>query len=536
MKRKEFLKTAMALGSGVLVPESWNLTKDKTSSQNWRKGIVHHILPSVNHNRIFITLSTTRPLTKSPYIKVGNRNTYGTKRDAIGEHWFFDIQNLEPANTYDLKLMGERDRLCEDWQLKTFPHPDSRPDHLRLLVYTCAGGHPLSRDLHPGLNETRNQFVHRRIELLKRGLSFQPDAIIGIGDQIYWDLSEILPGLPGDGANEIAYREAGKFDETLPILGTQNEEVLKKAVSPQVADLYGVLCRSTPVFLFNDDHDYFANDKATLNEITFPVRDFNLRLARTAQGMYWPEFMPDANRPIGLSGSNAPDKAAHSSETYGTLRFGKLAEILMYDCRRFVTLHGPTAGFIAKDAEQWIMNRASSKDTQHTLHIPSLPVGWSAGKWMEWYPDKLNKEGQLTTEIDKYFWQEGWRRQHDRLLSHLSNHKHKKPIFLQGDLHTFAAGQIYKSGNLNFEKNPIHAYIMGTMGSTGWPSLARGVKASIPSDLGVEEYFENVEESGFSIVDITTNKIEISMYKYLTGRDDLEIIQDLQPFQSIKIK
>tara|TARA_Y100000385_G_C13105220_1_gene647118 strand:- start:668 stop:2269 length:1602 start_codon:yes stop_codon:yes gene_type:complete len=532
MKRKEFIKTSIGLGTGAMISS----LPFKNKSSAWNKGIVSHMIPQVNHNRILLSISTNRPLEKAPSIKVGKKKIIGSKRDGLGQHWFFDIQDLESKKTYELKLLGNSGRLCDDWTIKTFPSPSAETEKMRLLVYTCAGGHPLSRELHPRLNESRQQFISRRSALLKKGLSFNPDAIIAIGDQIYWDLEEVLPGIAGDGANELAFSEAGQFDKSIPILGTSNEEVLKKAVGPQVADLYGTHCRSTPVFMFNDDHDYFENDKATPSSITFPPRHFNLKLARTAQGMYWPEFLPDLNRPIGLSGSNASDKALHSSECFGTLRFGRLAEILMYDCRRFTTLKGPSAGFIPRDTEQWLMNRVSSDDTLYTINVPSLPVGWSAGKWMEWYPDKLNSEGKLTTEIEKYFWQQGWQNQHDRLLQHFSNQRHKKPIFFQGDLHTFAGGQIYKSGEIDLGKNPAYAYIMGTMGSTAWPSGIRQVKASNPSGIGMEEYFDNVEESGFSIVDITTDEIEINMYKYLSGRDELSIIDQLTPFQTLKIK
>ena len=27
--------------------------------------------------------------------------------------------------------------------------------------------------------------------------------------------------------------------------------------------------------------------------------------------------------------------------------------------------------------------------------VPSVPVGWTAGKWGEWYPDVLNEDGVL---------------------------------------------------------------------------------------------------------------------------------------------
>ena len=102
---------------------------------------------------------------------------------------------------------------------------------------------------------------------------------------------------------------AGVFDRTQPVLGTPNEEVLKKAVGPQIADLYGTLMRSTPVFFLQDDHDYFENDEADDTLVTLPPDPFMLNLARASQLMYYPEFLPDAHRALGLPSGSAADRA-----------------------------------------------------------------------------------------------------------------------------------------------------------------------------------------------------------------------------------
>src|SRR5262249_48784830 len=288
-----------------------------------------------------------------------------------------------------LSLVGDAGRaLSEPWPLRTFPSSDTMPERLRVLIYTCAGGHDA---LTPIKGKTRFLPAAVRRHLLMRGLSFNPDALIANGDHVYWDLeapraSKIL----GASAEAIAY--AGKFDSRLPVLGTGNEQFLKRAAGPQIAPLYGTLCRSTPVFFVQDDHDYFDNDEADDTIITFPPRHWMLNLARATQGQYFPEFLPDPNRPNGLPGASAPDRSNGVSEAFGRLRFGRLAEILLYDVRRSVTLAGPSAVFVDRDVEDWLKRRMAESDATHVVSVPSNPPGWSAGKWGEWYPDVLDAD------------------------------------------------------------------------------------------------------------------------------------------------
>ena len=110
--------------------------------------------------------------------------------------------------------------------------------------------------------------------------------------------------------------------------------------------VYGTDFRSTPVFFLQDDHDYFDNDEATDEAVTFPPSHFMLQLARATQNIYYPEFLPDPMRPLGLASASAADRPARVSESFGTLRYGRLAEVLMYDCRRHMTMHGPSAVFV----------------------------------------------------------------------------------------------------------------------------------------------------------------------------------------------
>jgi hypothetical protein len=40
-----------------------------------------------------------------------------------------------------------------------------------------------------------------------------------------------------------------------------------------------------------------------------------------------------------------------------------------------------------------------------------------AGKWGEWYPDILDRDGRLTINLPKPYWQSGWLKQHERKVT-----------------------------------------------------------------------------------------------------------------------
>ncbi len=518
----------------------------------WTSRYLVHLLPAVSHNRFLIKASFHRPLTQPPFLEVDDRVFPGKRTDTHGFFWFFDAPGLEPNRKYELVVKDSSGQsLCDPWTLGTFPAPEDRPERLRLLIFTGAGGH----DAHIEWFGTGPLPLPTRIRLLKRALSLKPDALISSGDQIYYDLRyDKSARVMGDSARSIAY--AGRFDPSLPVLGTPNEEVLKKAVGPQIAFLYGTLCRATPTFFLLDDHDYFENAIAAGKDgfdirllllgwrspfykggVSFPPDPFMLDLARAAQKLYLPEFLPDENRPMDLPGSNASDRPAGVSECYGTLRFGRLFEGLLYESRRYVTLTGKDAVFTHKKAEDWLIARMAAEQTTHLVNIPAMVFGWSTGKWMEWYPDVYDKAGDLTTVLSKYQWQEGWFEQHNRVLKAASSMRRSVPLFICGDLHSQAWGKILKSRDLDLRANPVISVVSGSLGTgpRGFPSGFRGLTARPPTDLTVQEGLSSVEKNGFVIVDFTPGKVVIQFYAWKPP-EPLEAIDTLQPYQTLELK
>ncbi|MBN8639773.1 MAG: thrombospondin type 3 repeat-containing protein, partial [Anaerolineae bacterium] len=66
----------------------------------------------------------------------------------------------------------------------------------------------------------------------------------------------------------------------------------------------------------------------------------------------------------------------------------------------------------------------------------------------------LDDAGKLGIAKPKYFWQSGWRAQHDRLLAAASAME-RIPLFLSGDLHALAEARILRNGPHSLERNPV---------------------------------------------------------------------------------
>jgi len=467
-----------------------------------------------------------------PVLLVESRKIPGRVGDTLGHFWAFDVTGLEPGRPYALQILDTRGRaLCDPWPLATFPAPGDSTKRVRLLIYSCAGGHDILPD-HKPTDVSTHRFLTLAVRqrMLERAMSFAPDVVVANGDHIYWDLRSARADLLGMSSAAKAY--AGVFDRTLPVLGSANEQVLKKAVGPQVADLYGTMMRSTPVCFLQDDHDYFETDEADDKLVTMPPDPFMLNLARASQLLYYPEFLPDSNRGLGLPSASAADRPAGVSESFGTLRYGKLLELLMYDCRRYSTLTGPSAVFVPPTVEAWLKARMAGSDAIHVVNMPSIPPGWSAGKWGEWYPDMDAGNEKLTTKIPKPYWQSGWRLQHDRLLQASSAMRGRIPLFISGDLHSLGEGRVLRTYDIDLRANPVITVLPGPVGTgrPGWPSLVRGLRAVPPEGLEVEEGLPALEENGFTIADFTPERVILRYFSWKLGRPEAAL-DTLEPFR-----
>ena len=266
------------------------------AAQGWDSGQVRHLLPQVSDSRMLIKASFTRPPASAPTLRIGTTDVTGRMNDTTGEYWQFYASGLASGRRYELSLRDSGGAsLCEPWSLATFPGRNSRPERFRMLFFTCAGG---PGGTYSGIGE-RSGFLPTviRNRLLRRALSFEPDAAVANGDHIYWDLHTWL----GDNVGALSPSgQQSNFDFSASVFSASNEAAMKAAAGPQIVPVYGTDFRSTPIFFLQDDHDHWENDAASDEIVNFPIPWFQLQLARATQQLYYPEFLPDAARPTGL--------------------------------------------------------------------------------------------------------------------------------------------------------------------------------------------------------------------------------------------
>lgn len=504
---------------------------------------IRHILPTVTDTRISISCSLAQPV-QSLSLRMANTFYTGEQRDSEGLHWSFTVEDLTPNTQYELQLFESESALGDAWPVRTFPEEDADVEELRLAAFTCAGGGDAF-----GFNGLQyfkpHAFRHRLFDEL---LAQSPDAVIAIGDHIYWDLRG--GDRPPLGRRRSAFIrwvigaylrvKYGVFDRELPLLGSPNEAVLKRIADEQIADLYGTRFKSTPIFFISDDHDYFENDDAEKDLVTFPADAFSREAHRAVADLYYPAL------------PHAPTPDTHRS--FGLFKYGNLFEAPLLDCAGQMSLTKNLASGEgkAKDTnsarlfpeaiEQWVLDRIETSQAEHFALVPSHPMGWTAGKWREWYPDivapegfeglvtnELNFEGAtpgvLTTAAQKYLWQRGWWAQHQRLLQALSARPGSRFTF-SGDIHAQGAIAIEASGDAELPGGAVTSLLVGPVSTSDatWPSFARGIPANQPGWLQTKTLSVTEEINGFTLFDITSSGVVAQLFN--CGGHDSSALDD----------
>ena len=496
-----------------------------------------HILCTSSHDTIAVTLSTTEAHIALDLLVSGIRCP-GEKMDSRGYHWRFSLSGLESDKEHSLAVHSGVGRLGDPWPLRTFPAPDAQPQNFKLLSFTCAGGGD-------GFGFAGREFFKPlafRHALFSDALKQRPDAALAIGDHIYWDLR-------GHGVPQIGRKKPwlkwlighyltwkfGEFDREQPVFGNDNEEILKAIGHEQIAKLYGTRFRSVPMFFIGDDHDYFENDDAEKDLVTFPPDAFSKSAARAMADLFYPPLI------------QAP--APQESRMAGRLRYGRLFDGVLLDCAGGLSL-GDDARLVPSGLESWAIEVVKTTDAQYTALVPSHPFGYTAGKWREWYPDVVAEagqevamneimgtiSGQLGVSAEKYLWQSGWWEQHQRFIQALQDHAGYR-LIISGDIHALGAVEVTASGDKDLSDRPLLSVLSGPVSTSDatWPSAARGIGASTPVWMNVRELAPAREVNGFTIFTFEEEGAQMQLFD--CGGFDRSIGEDgrVQSVKTIKL-
>jgi len=534
-QRRHFLTHGARLGASTFAAPLVSWAQTKATNVNWYQGELIHLIPTASDTRFLIKTSWKTARKTAPMLKVGSRRVQGVRTDTEGRFWRFDVDSLTPATNYRLQLLGADGRTLTDvWELKTFPAPAAKTEHCRILAYTCAGGY----DSVPLRGRTGFLDMAVRQQLLARGLSFKPDVVLANGDHIYWDQKTFdNKAFAAVVKKEIRPKFGGELDLSLPMYHARNLPIFTAVCDYQIARLYGVSLRSTPAYFLSDDHDMFENDEFDDTVATLPVEDYGRVGAELTQTMYYPEFLPDANRPAWLPGGDKAGLPTGTNMCFGTLRYGRLLEAVMYDCRRYLDNKGQHARVVPAWVEDWLIARTRAEDTDQLIHMPSLPLGYSSGKLGDWYPDLLDAAtGKLTLSKPKVGWMSGWHKQHQRLVAALAEQKTRAGVVVQGDFHASSAAAMTQSAELQLA-HPVHLIMAGTLGTgdLGFPSAFRSIDSTPAASVTLQEVLKPTEKNGFTIIDVTPSKMIFSLYTWRAPQR-VEEIDTMQPTAVYEVK
>ena len=241
--------------------------------------------------------------------------------------------------------------------------------------------------------------------------------------------------------------------------------------------MYGTDFRSTPVFFIQDDHDYFDNDDAYDEIVTFPPDGFMTEMARATQSLYYPEFLPDATRPRGLAGSSSAGRGLPVSESFGTLRYGRLAEVLLYTVRRTMT-HGGAERGVSRSRGGGLADAPDGGNRGHARGECAVePAGLDRGQVGRVVSRRARRRRQAHGGRRQALLAGGLARSSTTgCWPRCRGMRGRIPLSMSGDLHAIAIGRILRSGTLDLSANPVVTALTGPGGHAAPEAGRRGIR------------------------------------------------------------
>jgi hypothetical protein len=115
------------------------------------------------------------------------------------------------------------------------------------------------------------------------------------------------------------------------------------------------------------------------------------------------------------------------------------------------------------------------------------------------------------------------------LIEALASQTKRAPLVVQGDFHATGVGKMHRSGELTLERG-VDVVTSGTLGTGDlvFPSAFRSVESKPSQLVGMDETLKMTEKNGFTVMDITPDKIVFSMFLWRPPQR-IEEIDTMQP-------
>ena len=508
--RREFLHASTATALGIGLPGELFAqagTAPGPSAGAWDPGRVRHLLPTVSDTRMLIKASFTAPLASAPTLRVGGTAVRGRMNDTQASVGSSTPTGLAPGRPlFALARPAAMARRCASrGSSRPFRRPTSSPERFRLLFFTCAGGHEVD-----GLSCRRRCATG----CCAAGFRFSRDAVVANGDHVYWDL--LAPWPPA--AGRIARGRTDSPASSIVRRSSSGRQRDRAEARGRAANRSGVRHRlpiDAGVFL-QDDHDYFDNDEATDEIVTFPpsLSCSGSRARRSGCTTRSSCRTRATARPSVVIGGRRGSGCRRAS---ARCVIGRLAEIILYDVRRTMTLAGPSAVFSIPKSNSGCTRARPRSEVTHLVHVPSNPPGWSAGKWGEWYPDMLGR-GQEADHRDAETLLAGGLVAAARSIDAIDGgdgaagaaHRQRRPS-CDRDRPDAARGATRSPGQ------PDHDRARGSdrhAARAAGLSAFRGVGPTPPAHLDLHEDVKPIEQHGFTLADFLPDTIVVRLFKW----------------------
>ena len=175
-----------------------------------------------------------------------------------------------------------------------------------------------------------------RRRLLARGMSFQPDAVIANGDQIYWDMTTAMARVEPKYVREQIWGRLGSWICRCRCCHPKNLPIFIGICDYQISGLYGTTLRIHAGVLPDRRSRHVRERRVRCHGRDPAAGDLRHARCRADAASLLSGVSPDGNRPAWLPGGDkawAPSGPASASARCAT---GTSLETVFYDCRRYV--------------------------------------------------------------------------------------------------------------------------------------------------------------------------------------------------------